>query len=447
MLQQTNKSEKSIFRGLNIFNKAKDTSSLPPINNDLVKKQNDLLRKKNKQQLAAIIIQKNFRRYLVKRRIKKLRNKIWQRIFDPKSNTYFWYNKNTMKSQWKIPYHVELFRRRELIAVQDIIRVVRGFLGRKLAQKEINKLYSKYYDTNSDKCYYCNNITKKTFWKVSKWLASFTIPMSAEDQLLFNATQQIKKLQEELKEKEKEIIATRKKRYEELEPLIIADRVSNAKLLIRSKQMETWSTDELAAWFTEMKMEEYIPALYQNRVDGTLFINLTAEDWPDLGIKNNFHIRKLQLIMKSYKIRYERKKENNMMNQQVNEDDDLLSEYAPSELSEVLYNQDNNVGAIPSDLVVASQMNDDLESEESSDNETVDPLDKVVVLTLEQKQQRALDDQNIHIELVVPGDGENFPMMGDIVRVRYSCILASTGQVCLFQIISSSFNCYYYIHT
>jgi len=35
-------------------------------------------------------------------------------------------------------------------------------------------------------------------------------------------------------------------------------------------------------------MDEYIPFIYTNRVDGNLFINLSDEDWVDMGIKNRY---------------------------------------------------------------------------------------------------------------------------------------------------------------
>jgi len=72
------------------------------------------------------------------------------------------------------------------------------------------------------------------------------------------------------------------------------------------------------------------------RVDGFLFVNLEDDDWEDMGIINKFHIRKLQLIMKAFRIRYQRKKDK----VEVDEDDDLLSEYSPSELSEKIAQED-----------------------------------------------------------------------------------------------------------
>lgn len=72
------------------------------------------------------------------------------------------------------------------------------------------------------------------------------------------------------------------------------------------------------------------------RVNGELFINLTEEDWEDLGITNRFHIRKLKLILKAFQVRYQRKKDKIV----VDEEDDLLSEYSPSELSDLLAAED-----------------------------------------------------------------------------------------------------------
>jgi hypothetical protein len=45
-------------------------------------------------------------------------------------------------------------------------------------------------------------------------------------------------------------------------------------------------------------------------------------------------IRKLQIIMKSYRLRYQKKKERN--NARTDEEDELLSEYSPSELSDII---------------------------------------------------------------------------------------------------------------
>eukprot|EP00595_Chromulina_sp_UTEXLB2642_P003780 CAMPEP_0196765214 /NCGR_PEP_ID=MMETSP1095-20130614/7826_1 /TAXON_ID=96789 ORGANISM="Chromulina nebulosa, Strain UTEXLB2642" /NCGR_SAMPLE_ID=MMETSP1095 /ASSEMBLY_ACC=CAM_ASM_000446 /LENGTH=315 /DNA_ID=CAMNT_0042122885 /DNA_START=274 /DNA_END=1224 /DNA_ORIENTATION=- len=176
--------------------------------------------------------------------------------------------------------------------------------------------------------------------------------------------------------------------------------------------MDKWTIDELGAWFIELKLDEYIPFLYKNRVDGYLFVNLSDDDWTDMGITNRFHIRKLQLIMKAYRLRYQRKKDRI----EVDEDDELMSEYSPSELSEIIANEDRSEGS-------------DYDDDDEDEDDAPEGINEPAVLSLEQKEERALDDANIKIDMLVPGDAENFPMIGDIVRVRYVCTLLTSGKI------------------
>lgn len=69
-----------------------------------------------------------------------------------------------------------------------------------------------------------------------------------------------------------------------------------------------------------------------------------------MGIANRFHLKKLELIMKGYRIRYQRKKEKKLQQLHSKEpgapeteedEDDLISEYAPSELSAIIAAEDN----------------------------------------------------------------------------------------------------------
>jgi hypothetical protein len=68
-----------------------------------------------------------------------------------------------------------------------------------------------------------------------------------------------------------------------------------------------------------------------------LFINLTDDEWPDMGITNRVHVRKLQLILKAFRIRYQRKRDKI----EVDEDDDVVSEISPSELSDMIMAENN----------------------------------------------------------------------------------------------------------
>jgi FK506-binding protein 1 len=71
-----------------------------------------------------------------------------------------------------------------------------------------------------------------------------------------------------------------------------------------------------------------------------------------------------------------------------------------------------------------SDYNDDEDGDDGGDDGSQDSYDE---LTEEQKIERDLDDQNINIETTITGDELNYPMVGDIVRVRYLCTLVEGG--------------------
>lgn len=377
-----------------------------------------LINEVNKKKLhyeAITKMQCMVRIHQAKKLVKFKSSDAWHRVFDPKFKIYFWYNRFNGQSQWNLPIFLTLFKNQDITAAIDIGRIVRGFIYRMRARKKAHSIFTRFYDSNLDKFYWMINSTKQTFWNSSKWLIKQDIPMPPEDQMLYKSQLKIKELEKKLLEKEKEIVEVRFKRYEELEPEVLKDRVKNAKLLNRSKNMDEWSIDELAAWLTELKMEQYIPFMYSNRVDGNLFINLTEDDWVDVGIVNKFLIRKLQIILKSYRTRYQRKLDDS----EVDEEDDLLSEYAPSELSDIIAAEDG-------DNLVET---DEDKPDEAADSDSSEPDSRTLRLTDEQTAAQRLDSANVQIDTSVPGDGSNFPIVADIVRVRYAVLLKGGGKV------------------
>ncbi|CAE7732976.1 FKB10, partial [Symbiodinium microadriaticum] len=164
------------------------------------------------------------------------------------------------------------------------------------------------------------------------------LQLPPEDQALYNSLTKIKELEEMLRRKDEEIKAVKLKRFEELEVEVVQDKLRNVKAIQRGKHMDEWSTDELAAFFTELKMEQYCHFLYTQRVDGLLFINLAEGEWADMGITNRFHVRKLQLIMVQYRARYERKKKKIELGEDEYEEDEdeIGTEYDPDDLSDMI---------------------------------------------------------------------------------------------------------------
>lgn len=66
-------------------------------------------------------------------------------------------------------------------------------------------------------------------------------------------------------------------------------------------------------------------------------MNLAEKELREFGIHNSFHLRKLAVIMNSYRKRYERRKalkegrgNGSVLGDEEDEEDGMLSEYAPS---------------------------------------------------------------------------------------------------------------------
>jgi FK506-binding protein 1 len=366
-----------------------------------------------KKNRAATPIQCMIRKFLAKVKIRRVARKTWIRVFDPAFKMYFFYNKNTGESIWHVPKFMEMYSEEDHMAATMIGKVIRGFNGRNRARSKVFEQYTRYFDFNVGKFYWIKHIDETTFWKATPWLEKQEVPMPLEDQMLHQSWLKIKDLEDQLKTKDKEIKQIRKSRYEELEPQVLKDRVTNAAAIVRDKHMDTWSIDELAAWFVELKIDHVVPFLYQNRVDGNLFLNLSDSDWPDMGIVSRFHTRKLQIIMRAFQSRYERKQA------RIMEDDDLISEYSASELSDKIAQED-----VESDGDMSDQSSEFDEDALEGQNENV-----AVTIGDEERQQEALDHANIQIETIFDGDGRNFPMIGDICRIAFVLKLVDTDKV------------------
>lgn len=371
------------------------------------KKKDKAAEKRNK---AAVHIQCLVRKFMARVKCRRVASRTWLRSFDPRYEMYFFFNKNTGKSEWSVPKYMTMYTEADKAAGLAIGKIVRGFLGRTRARKEVYSQYTRYFDFDVKRFYWIKHATGTTFWKATPWLIRQEVPMPAEDQQLLKSYLRIQELESQLAAKDDEIKQIRKATYEELEPQVLEDRVKKASDLERSTHMDEWTIDELAAWFIELKIDHVIPFLYQNRVDGNLFVNLEDEDWSDMGIVSKFHQRKLQIIMKAYRTRYERKKA------RLIGDDDLMSEYAPSELSDKIANEDNDEDS-------------EYDEEEEEEEEVIREEIVEIGMSEEEKQQEAIDKQNIQIEIVYEGNGMDYPIIGDIVRVAFTCRLIHNDKI------------------
>lgn len=220
-------------------------------------------------------IQSFYRGYRARISLSKLVKADWVRVFDPSSRRYFWSHVRRCKeSQWKLPFGIRsLFEAEDDEAVERIQSLVRGFLAKRRTRHIAAVLYSRFYDAGEDNFYWRNNRTGETSWEVSRWLVQLHIPLSPEDEVLYAVRQQVKSLQEALKKKEEEIegmkhapggllLVNREGNNDAARDL----RIAACRKVMRSKHMSNWTTDQLAAWLMDMKMNEYIPLLYKNKL-------------------------------------------------------------------------------------------------------------------------------------------------------------------------------------
>mmetsp|Transcript_22876 Transcript_22876/g.33420 ORF Transcript_22876/g.33420 Transcript_22876/m.33420 type:complete len:412 (-) Transcript_22876:507-1742(-) len=352
---------------------------------------------------AAITLQCMVRRYIAVKKVQRVTLESWMRVFEPKVKMYFWYNKITGVSSWNNPRMLTLFSAEDHQAATNIQRIGRGFISRARVRQKAQERFSKFYESKQDKFYYMNNETGETFWNPSPWLLKQRLQLPPEDQALYDSIRKIKELEKMLQAKEQEIKDVKLKRFEELEVEVVQDKLRNAKAMERGNHMDEWSTDHLAAWFTELKMEQYCHFLYSQRVDGLLFINLAEREWADMGITNRFHIRKLQLIMVQYRARYERKKRKMEEGEDEYEEDEdeIGTEYSPSELSEII--RQEGMSESSSEGEQQDDQDDDFFDDDYDDEDEY-------VMTEEERIEAEYDKEHLSMELVAAGDETNYPV-------------------------------------
>jgi hypothetical protein len=191
---------------------------------------------------SAVKAQTLIRRFLARARVRKVAEQVWERTFDPPTSRYFWFNKRTGQSQWKTPVGVKsIYKDVDELAAIHFQRITRGFISRMRVAKVAAEFYGRFYDIREDAFYWMDRRTGETTWVASDWLQRQQIPLSNEDNMLYNANFEIKRLQEQLKRKDEEIQLARQQRFDELEPLVVQSKVTEAKSLKRSKHMDEWT--------------------------------------------------------------------------------------------------------------------------------------------------------------------------------------------------------------
>jgi hypothetical protein len=299
---------------------------------------------RQKHVTGIVLFQARVRGMLGRRRAHEEILLVYRKVFSPHNGIYFYFNKQTHESTWRPCSLVsKAFHTQGSDAARKLQRVLRGFLASNKARLELQKRYEKLFDADSGKFYLHDKQTGLVSWNPSPFVRRYErhIQTRAEDQQLHDTYNRMMELERRLQDKETEIAELRAKRLEELEHEAFQHRLRDAqvKRAQRSQNMDEWSVEEVADLFQEMHMEQYVPYVEHNRVDGLLLVNLQDQDFADMGISNAVHQRKLQLVLKAYRYRYARRQR--PLEREM--DDDLVSEYGPSEISDLIDKDDAEV--------------------------------------------------------------------------------------------------------
>lgn len=157
-------------------------------------------------------IQCLIRRFLARRRIRKVALEVWRRVYDPKFKRYFWFDILHNASSWTKPRYLDLYSPEEIASAIKLQTIIRGFIHRMRARKLVNERYTRYFDAEKTAFYYYDKSTARTLQTVSRWLERQNVAMPKEDTLLLQAQLKIKELERQLIMKEREIKEIKQKR-------------------------------------------------------------------------------------------------------------------------------------------------------------------------------------------------------------------------------------------
>lgn len=358
---------------------------------------------------AARKIQSRYRIKIARRRIMDVVRNKFELVFDPDSGEYFYYNKETGESQWDKP---KTLGDKDMYAdgpeADNAARILQNAFRRRLALKQIREMikgiYKKEYDPSTGDFYYLNVKTGETRWdKPGGHLLAVDedIELDEDSNLLLQRDKEIDRMRLLLQQKELEIEAVQKKRYEELEEEERSKRLVTAlRGAKRSKDMDEWTMEHVCAWFMELgnKMDQYCNAIVDKEIDGLLLLNMEEQDLEELGITSKLHQRRVEVGLRKYKIRYQKKQDG----EEIDSDDDD-SGSASETPSELLEEDEDERG------------DEEQESEADSDDE--------LIPTEAEMLEIRRDNENMEFKIKFPGNNIDFPKYGDIVRCHFQVFL------------------------
>jgi FK506-binding protein 1 len=294
---------------------------------------------------------------------------------------------------------------------------MRSALARKEVTKVMREVYRKDFDPDSGDYYYTNVRTNEVRWDnpaeaLSLIKAEDAAPeLGPDSQLIVSKDSEIERLKKEVEDAKREAYEAKTSTHAKLDKDLRLERMANAlKGQKRSRHFDEWRNEHIVAWFLEMDLEEYVPAVLASKVDGLLLLNMDEDDFRELGITKRLHQRKIDIALKKYKLRYERREAGG------DDDIDIQAEEVEGDMDESDKSSSEE-----------SYSDSDEEEEKTKEEAIVEDGDDLLP-TEEELLELKRDRDNIQIDVLFPGDEETYPQIGDVVRCHYVCKIADTGK-------------------
>ena len=203
--------------------------------------------------------------------------RVYEIGYDAESEEYFYYNKMTGDSLWDPPLILKAcppYRtdRRAISCATTMQAVMRSALARKEVTKVMREVYRKDFDPDSGDYYYTNVRTNEVRWDnpaeaLSLIKAEDTAPeLGPDSQLIVSKDSEIERLKKEVEDAKREAYEAKTSTHAKLDKDLRLERMANAlKGQKRSRHFDEWRNEHIVAWFLEMDLEEYVPAVRSRR--------------------------------------------------------------------------------------------------------------------------------------------------------------------------------------
>ncbi|CAM9368273.1 unnamed protein product, partial [Phaeothamnion confervicola] len=379
---------------------------------------------------AATRIQALFRREHARRLVVVRVRQVIDKVFDAGSGTYFYHNRLTGDATWTKPVLLrgETYEPRTEKAAVAIQGLFRKRAAWQRAVRRLDETWERGYDKDSSAWYYIDRKSGESRWSKPHLYGSHEPPVNVTDLTVMEKDKEIERLRRLLEErdraaKEAEVALENERR----QLAIRRGEIDPDDANMRSRHMDEWSKEAVRQWFAEIGFGQYEPQLQAGMVDGLLLLHMAGEDWAHLGIKSALHVRRIEVAMQKYRLRFE---EIQAGGDRDGESDNLSDMSASDTPSELLENEedaqfeaegnpddDNDGGGRNGRNDRNGRRNDGRNGGGRNGGEDGDEM----ALTAEELAEMERDRRNMSKELVFAGDGEERPEPGDVVRVHYTC--------------------------